>query len=40
VRPSIINLGNNHTVTLVEMIRKLEEALGIPAQNRGVTPPG
>ena len=28
----IINLGNNHTVTLVEMIRRLEEALGIPAR--------
>ena len=30
-RYEIINLGNNQTVTLVEMIRGLEEALGMPA---------
>ena len=27
----VINLGNNHTVTLIEMIRGLEEALGVRA---------
>jgi nucleoside-diphosphate-sugar epimerase len=25
----VINLGNNHTVTLIEMIREIEEAMGI-----------
>jgi UDP-glucuronate 4-epimerase len=28
----VINLGNNRTVTLIEMIRGLEDALGTPAQ--------
>jgi len=27
----VINLGNNQTVTLIEMVRGLEEALGVPA---------
>ena len=27
----VINLGNNHTVTLIEMIREIEEAMGIRA---------
>jgi UDP-glucuronate 4-epimerase len=31
-RYEVINLGNNQTVTLIEMIRRLEEALGIPAR--------
>lgn len=30
----VINLGNNHTVSLMEMIRALEEALGIKARLR------
>ena len=31
-RYEVINLGNNQTVTLLDMIRAIEEALGIPAQ--------
>jgi len=27
----VINLGNNHTVTLIEMIREIEEAMGVRA---------